>query len=122
MTREEYHAYLRSPQWREKREAVLKRCGNKCEDCQEERRFNEFVRPARAVEVHHLTYERIGRERLSDLIGVCGRHHDYRHSLDERENQRQAARQERLDKWQTELDAAVGANDTPASYANRYGD
>ena len=39
----------------------MKRAGYKCRKC-----------GSRATQVHHETYKRIGRERLSDLTAVCG--------------------------------------------------
>lgn len=57
----EYDAYLASDAWRAKRAAVLRRCGGICEGCGQ----------APAVEVHHLTYQRVGRELLFDLVRVC---------------------------------------------------
>ena len=55
-----YAAYLRSNHWE-----------------QVKRRYRESDRPqrcpcgARAADLHHLTYERIGREELTDLIALC---------------------------------------------------
>ena len=44
-----------------KRRTIMKRAGYKCRK-----------RGRRATQVHHETYKRIGRERLSDLTAVCG--------------------------------------------------
>ena len=55
-----------------KRAAVLRRCGGVCEGCGE----------APAVEVHHLTYQRVGRELLFDLVGVCRACHDAAHFVE----------------------------------------
>ena len=44
-----YPAYLRSLEWKEKRQAVFKRANFVCEECHKEE----------ATEVHHLTYDRI---------------------------------------------------------------
>ena len=65
----EYETYLRSPEWRALRALVFERCGGECEICKE----------ASAEEAHHLTYERIGREDLSDLMGVCKPCHELIH-------------------------------------------
>lgn len=89
MNREEYTVYLASPVWAGKRRAVLERCGGRCEDCQAHRDIGRIVSPA--VEVHHLTYDRVGNEELSDLIGLCERHHEIRHGLNAAENQALAA-------------------------------
>lgn len=66
----EYEAYLRSPAWRELRGAVLARASDCCELC---RIFD-------AVQVHHLTYERLGNERLTDLLAVCATCHESLHA------------------------------------------
>ncbi len=65
----EYEAYLCSTEWKQLREKVFGRCEGVCEICEE----------ADAEEVHHLTYERIGREGLSDLMGVCQPCHELIH-------------------------------------------
>lgn len=56
-----YEAYLKSPTWAEKRQAKLAEAGYKCQDCRCDER----------LEVHHLTYERLGFERLTDLQVLC---------------------------------------------------
>lgn len=50
------------------------------------------------LEIHHLTYERLGRELLSDLMAVCKRHHKIE---DDRRRARQAAEhyERRMDGW-----------------------
>jgi hypothetical protein len=57
----DYHRYMASREWALKRKEVRKRSGGTCERCHR----------ARMQQVHHLTYERTGRELLSDLMGVC---------------------------------------------------
>lgn len=64
-----YNAYLLSPEWRVLRSKVLKRADGVCEGCGE--------RPA--VQVHHLTYARVGKEMLFDLVAVCQFCHDRIH-------------------------------------------
>src|SRR5690606_26359580 len=59
--RDEYNRYMRTDEWRAKREKVLTRANGTCEGC------GERV----ATEVHHLTYERLGAEMLFDLVAVC---------------------------------------------------
>lgn len=65
----EYSIYLHSPEWKAKRTKVLERAGGICEGCGD----------APAVEVHHLTYERIYNEMLFDLVAVCRGCHDQLH-------------------------------------------
>ncbi len=60
-----YAAYLLTPQWRAKRAKVLERDKYVCAGCG----------AARAEEVHHLTYDRVGREMLFDLVAVCAACH-----------------------------------------------
>ena len=69
MTRTEYHAYLASWRWRIKRTLVRLRALNRCERC----------RWSRMSAAHHLTYERIGHERLKDLQAVCYSCHRFVH-------------------------------------------
>lgn len=68
----EYESYLRSDVWRERRSAVLTRASNLCELCEK----------ARAANVHHLTYVRLGNELLSDLLAVCESCHAILHASD----------------------------------------
>ena len=55
-----YDLYLSSDAWRDKKEQVLKRDGYRCVRCN-----------SPATEVHHKTYDSIGKEPLSDLTSVC---------------------------------------------------
>jgi 5-methylcytosine-specific restriction endonuclease McrA len=65
-----YDKYLGTDRWRDKRRLVLKRCDGVCEGC----------RLAPAAAVHHLTYERVGRELLFDLVALCHECHNVAHS------------------------------------------
>lgn len=67
---ERYNAYLRSPEWAEKRRRVLARCKRVCEGCG----------AAPATEVHHLTYEHVCAELLFELVGLCKSCHDRVHA------------------------------------------
>lgn len=71
--REKYQAYLCSREWAEKREAVRKRAGDKCERCK--------VLPIDAV--HHLTYARKYDEPLENLQAICRPCHDFTHGKSE---------------------------------------
>lgn len=57
-----YREYMLSPQWAVKRKAVVARAGHTCQRC---------GRRNCRIEVHHLTYVRLGQERPEDLIAVC---------------------------------------------------
>ena len=59
--RDYYDAYLSSPEWQEKRRQVIALCGNKCQAC--------GANPVQHV--HHLNYQNLGNEPLSELAGVC---------------------------------------------------
>ncbi len=63
-----YAIYLGSEQWRKFRENVLIMADCVCFDCK-----------GTATEVHHTTYERRGRERLSDVVPLCRHCHEQRH-------------------------------------------
>lgn len=68
-----YNAYLASDHWRQIRETVLYRDGYMCQ-------LNLFGCTQAASQVHHLTYERVTRERMSDLTSVCNNCHKQQHS------------------------------------------
>jgi hypothetical protein len=59
-----YQEYLRSPEWRRKREKRLELDLYLCQKCG--KTSKEY-----RLEVHHLTYERLGRERMEDLQTLC---------------------------------------------------
>ena len=62
MNKKSYRRYRKSRRWQAKRRIILKRAGCRCRKCGNRR----------ATQVHHETYKRIGKERLSDLTAVCG--------------------------------------------------
>ena len=64
-----YDAYRRSDAWESKRQRVLERDGQRCVRCN-----------AQATQVHHKTYDNIGKEPLSDLASVCGNCHNSFHN------------------------------------------
>ena len=63
-----YEKYRDSPAWKRKRDLVIERDKGKCVWCQVEGR-----------QVHHKTYENIGKEPLSDLVVLCGKCHKEEH-------------------------------------------
>jgi 5-methylcytosine-specific restriction endonuclease McrA len=71
--RAKYETYLQSPEWKAKRDKVLKRADGKCEGCGE--------RPA--SEVHHLTYAHVCEEFLFELVALCTDCHARVHHGDE---------------------------------------
>lgn len=62
----DYGRYLASREWALLKERVRKRCNDRCERC-----------GGKYEETHHLTYTRIGHERLDDLLAVCSDCHDF---------------------------------------------
>lgn len=66
-TRVDYHEYMASREWRLKRKVVMARTDGWCERCHSERIAN----------VHHNTYERLGHEDDSDLMGLCKPCHEF---------------------------------------------
>lgn len=56
-----YRTYLRSPEWKAKREELFKLRGKLCETCTS----------TRNIQVHHLTYKRVFNEKLNDLQVLC---------------------------------------------------
>ena len=66
---ERYRAVMGSGGWRRRRAAAIRRAGRRCQRC-----------GARGpLDVHHLTYRRLGRERPGDLLAVCERCHGALH-------------------------------------------
>lgn len=68
-----YGEYLRSPGWIETRGRF--RVSQLPQEC---------ICGAEDVHLHHLTYERLGRERLSDLLPLCRKCHQMVHELERR--------------------------------------
>ncbi len=65
-----YREYLRSERWYETRTKYWKSAlPQKCVVCYDPN-----------VELHHRTYQRLGRERLTDLLPLCSEHHNALHS------------------------------------------
>jgi len=71
VTHEEYLAYLRSPWWRARKALVIRFRGEACEYCGRLER----------LELHHLSYERLGRELPEDVVLLCSVCHQRAHGL-----------------------------------------
>jgi hypothetical protein len=69
----DYGTYLASREWALLKRQVRERSGGWCERCRAER----------VSSIHHLTYERIGHERLEDLIAVGRGCHEYLSAVSE---------------------------------------
>lgn len=70
--KERYNEYLKSAEWKHKRKSKLKQANFKCDGCGEKYGM---------LEVHHLTYDRVGMELLSDLAAYCINCHRIAHDL-----------------------------------------
>lgn len=68
--RSNYASYLRSEHWRETRADALDRADHKCESCGDS---------SGPLQVHHLTYERVGEEKPDDLQVLCRSCHAAEH-------------------------------------------
>ncbi len=64
---EGYDKYLKSAQWRNICALLKKQTRHLCQKC---------GKPSPSLSVHHLTYDRFGHERMSDLQVLCTRCHD----------------------------------------------
>lgn len=72
MTKEEYREYLNTAHWKQVRNDIYKKRKKICYCCQKE---------INRLEVHHKTYERIGKERRGDLVLVCPACHEEIHQI-----------------------------------------
>ena len=61
-----YTSYISSPIWKNKRESILKRDKHQCQTCMGKE----------SLQVHHKTYDRLFKEKQSDLITLCSECHD----------------------------------------------
>jgi hypothetical protein len=68
MTRYEKRKYMSSKEWKNLRK-IIKIRDKKCVSCG----------TLKNLEVHHLTYERLGDEKLSDLVVLCRECHQRQH-------------------------------------------
>jgi 5-methylcytosine-specific restriction endonuclease McrA len=61
-----YNKYITGPRWAAKREAWFNAFGKWCRACK------TTYGP---IQLHHMTYDRLGRERMSDLVALCNKCH-----------------------------------------------
>ena len=64
-----YKQYLQSDHWQTTRRLALEHYDNVCDECG----------TTTKLEVHHLTYENKGKERLADLQILCRECHEKKH-------------------------------------------
>ena len=68
-----YQKYLKTAAWRRRRARKLRQ--------QPRCKFHRLGDCGGGLDVHHRTYERLGREKMSDLEVMCRKHHDLWHEL-----------------------------------------
>ena len=103
-----YREYLGSWDWLWTRKRALHRAGYRCERC----------RSAEHLEVHHLTYERLGHERDEDLEVLCRDCHAVHHGQpNPREERRGTARRVGLILRESVLPAIVAREGVMPFYA-----
>lgn len=66
-----YKNYLKTRAWKNKRKEAIKHHGGKCAVCGCDGK----------LDVHHLTYSRLGKEKMSDLQLLCRQHHREAHGI-----------------------------------------
>jgi hypothetical protein len=64
-----YYDYIKSDEWKNKREWALRLADNKCQVCNGKQKLN----------VHHRTYENLGYEKPGDIIVLCVKCHELFH-------------------------------------------
>jgi 5-methylcytosine-specific restriction endonuclease McrA len=72
MVTSEYQKYIKSERWKAKCKLFWEVNGRWCRGCRTTRG---------ALHVHHITYDRLGNEALSDLRGLCSKCHKEVHEL-----------------------------------------
>ncbi len=65
-----YEDYLHTVEWEATRQRALEHHGRYCHDCW----------ATAFLEVHHLTYDNKGREKMGDLAVLCDKCHEKRHA------------------------------------------
>jgi 5-methylcytosine-specific restriction endonuclease McrA len=83
-----YNAYLDSKEWAAFRLYALDWHGRRCAKC---RRKERKLEPFEWLEIDHLTYERVGRELVTDVQVLCNTCH--------RKKTRQDRRRRRVRRW-----------------------
>jgi len=72
-TADTYQDYLRTTHWSVMRKKIKAKYKGKCACC-------GFTAKDEIMHVHHLTYERVGKERLTDLVLLCESCHKHVHA------------------------------------------
>ena len=74
--KERLETYMWSEEWSRKKGLKFREVGYLCEKCGE----------TRNLEVHHITYDRLGHENLKDLQVLCRICHEFMHDIRNRPN------------------------------------
>jgi hypothetical protein len=75
-----YDVYLLTHHWERTRALALRAFGARCRYC--DGKFSDDA----PIHIHHLTYERLGHERLTDLIPLCAPCHERWHREERNEH------------------------------------
>ncbi len=75
ISKSDYAKYLKTNAWHKKRKEILDIRGHKCEE--------PGCGATTNLQVHHLTYERLYHERISDFKVLCRKHHEKVHNLNQ---------------------------------------
>lgn len=70
----DYREYIQSKEWKAKAKAAKHRANYHCEQC-------GALKSEHLLHAHHLTYERLGNERKSDLRVLCNDCHAEEHGI-----------------------------------------
>jgi len=67
----DYSQYLKSKHWQRVRRRALRRAGRHCSVCADQKN----------LDVHHNNYERLRKERMSDVVVLCRDCHKLYHEV-----------------------------------------
>jgi 5-methylcytosine-specific restriction endonuclease McrA len=70
--KQDYKKYLKSASWRLKKQELFNIVGRNCEKCGSKKN----------IEVHHLHYKNIFKEKIEDLKVLCDKCHKKEHGID----------------------------------------
>jgi hypothetical protein len=76
ISKSDYAKYLKTDAWHKKRKEVLDIRGHKCEE--------PGCGATTNLQIHHLTYERLYHERITDFKVLCREHHEKVHNRNQR--------------------------------------
>jgi len=69
----DYADYLKTKHWQTTKRLALEHYGNICSVCGTDKKLN----------VHHVSYKNRGKEKLSDLMILCKKHHEGVHGREQ---------------------------------------